>query len=143
MKEGILTLTTITPFKKPAKHPTNEAAAKAKGIETSYHFIKTAFIQPAIASTEPTERSMPPHIITLASPIARIAPIANCEAIFLMFVELKKCGETKEAIRKSAERVRIGKKTRFRFNARILSRSTPVAIIDRKWGPAKAGPHPS
>jgi hypothetical protein len=54
---------------------------------------------PASASTDPTDRSMPPETMTNVMPTATIALIAVCSSTFRRFDTVRKCGVAAHSIR--------------------------------------------
>src|SRR5258706_13098235 len=59
---------------------------------------------PDNASTDPTERSMPPEMITNVMPTATMALMAVCSSTFSRFETVRKCGVAAHRIRQSAIR---------------------------------------
>ena len=59
--------------------------SSASGHGTSWSTISTAAIAPLAATTEPTDRSMCPAMMTRIMPIARIRMYEFCTMMLLMF----------------------------------------------------------
>jgi len=76
IKGGMCSLVMITPFTRPSTPPTASPATNASGTGTS-DWSRLAVMTVERASTEPTERSMPPVRITYVMPMAMMPLIAD------------------------------------------------------------------
>jgi hypothetical protein len=73
MNAGMPTNATQKPCQAPTSAPVSRATTTATPQGRPQLFIAIAEIAPTIATTEPTERSMWPAMITITMPIARIS----------------------------------------------------------------------
>ena len=76
MNEGTRRTAKATPLTRPAATPTSRPAANP--AMTPYDSATTAATTPVSATTEPTDRSMLPAMMTSVTPNAGIAMIALC-----------------------------------------------------------------
>jgi hypothetical protein len=84
MNAGIPTNATQNPCHAPTTAPTPSARTTAAHQGKPHCIIEIAEIAPTIATTEPTERSMCPAIITTTMPTARMSTYAFCWMRLLM-----------------------------------------------------------
>src|SRR5688572_9629859 len=92
MKGGILPAVVTRPFTVPSAVPTAAPASAASGTGTPWA-SRSAVQRPLSASRDPTDRSMPPEMITKVSPMPRMALMDDCWVTFRRLSALRKCGE--------------------------------------------------
>ncbi len=73
MNAGMPTKATQNPCHAPTTAPTTSESRTATNQGRPHWFIAIAAIAPTMATTEPTDRSMWPAMITMTMPIARIS----------------------------------------------------------------------
>jgi hypothetical protein len=73
MKAGMPTKAIQNPCHAPTAAPTSSATMTAANHGSCHSVMAMAEIAPTIATTEPTERSMCPAMITMTMPTARIS----------------------------------------------------------------------
>jgi hypothetical protein len=93
MKGGILILAVIKiPFINPHTPPADRAIRIAKGIFTPF-LRANAPIMALKARTDPTDKSIPPVMITHVIPTDTIPIIDTCLSMFNIFDSVRKCGD--------------------------------------------------
>ncbi|MDQ0743542.1 hypothetical protein QFZ62_000850 [Clavibacter sp. B3I6] len=78
MNAGMPTNATQKPCQAPMSAPTTSDSATAAPHGRPHSFMLSAATAPTVATTEPTDRSMWPAMITMTMPIARISTYAFC-----------------------------------------------------------------
>ncbi|MET3800547.1 hypothetical protein ABID70_000502 [Clavibacter michiganensis] len=78
MNAGIPTNATQNPCHAPISAPTTSDSTTAVPHGSPHSFMLSAATAPTVATTEPTDRSMWPAMITMTMPIARISTYAFC-----------------------------------------------------------------
>jgi len=104
MKEGMRTRVTRSPFTAPHASPMATPARVANGVGHLHHWSAMPPTTPESASTDPTERSMPPVSITKVSPAVTAARTETWARRFLRFVSVRKWGERAEESAESPSR---------------------------------------
>src|SRR3990167_6831364 len=97
MKGGSLSTVTHRPLIRPHRAPTSNPASMASGTGTPA-FTARAATTPASARMAPTERSMPPVMITQVAPMPRKAMEVTCRATVMPLPTVKKASLVKEKI---------------------------------------------
>ena len=93
MKGGILILAVIkNPFINPHIPPANRVIRIAKGMFTPF-LRANAPIMALKARTDPTDKSIPPVMITHVMPTDTIPIIDTCLSMFNIFDSVRKCGD--------------------------------------------------
>ena len=100
MKSGIRPLVMMMPLVAPASIPTRRAIgspAKADRADGQSGYVELLGHQHSgkdapSAATAPTDRSIPPEMITSVWPIARMAVIEVCLETLTMLLRVRKCG---------------------------------------------------
>ena len=101
MNGGRRPIVTIAPFTSPQSAALVSASVTASG-NPAPDCKALARTTPERASTEPTERSMPPDMIANVIPAATIALIALCSRTFSRFETVRKCGVSTQSTKPSA-----------------------------------------
>ena len=100
MKDGTLPRATIKPLSAPKTMPVRIHAETPRNMEPVL-LATSARTTLHSASKEPTERSIPPAIITNVIPKASTMLIDDCSRILVKFAVVKKTGERKLLITQS------------------------------------------
>jgi len=87
---------TNTPFKKPHAVPTTKQSKTATQIENCAVERAHAMTIPDNVITAPTDRSIPPVILTTMTPIAKVIRIEPWRRIFMMLLHVLKIGSDQE-----------------------------------------------
>ena len=112
MKGGIFNLVTARPLRKPPHSPTRiqtKMPANVRPSDCPLFVINKAPQHPARASREPTDRSIPPEIITIVMPIAITVMTAVCRATLAKLPGEINCGSIIAIIRHSTSRLIKGR----------------------------------
>ena len=97
MNGAIRTFVIKRPLIRPTTAPIASVAATATAIFSGLPFMRMADISTASLMTEPTERSMPPLIMTKVSPIATVPRNAAVRSTLKMLRSVRKFGDNSEA----------------------------------------------
>ena len=85
------------PLIRPTAAPIASVAATAAAIFSGLPFMRMADISTASLMTEPTERSMPPLMMTMVSPIATVPRNAAVRSTLKMLRSVRKLDDASEA----------------------------------------------
>ena len=83
----------IRPEAAPETTPESSPMAKATGMDMPASTISLTVTTPDRATTEPTDRSMPPIKMHSMIPTARLAFVVICRMTFIIFLEVRKCSD--------------------------------------------------
>ena len=97
MNGAIRTFVISRPLTRPTTAPIPSAAATATAMFSGFPFIRMADISTDSLMTEPTERSMPPLIMTNVSAIATVPRNAAVRSTLKMLRSVRKLGDKSEA----------------------------------------------
>src|SRR3546814_2234549 len=89
MKGGSFILVTRMPLIQPQTDPVRMPKTMPIGTSMPHSLTASAATTPASASTEPTERSMPPVMMTQVAPMPRNAIEVTCSAIVMPLLTVK------------------------------------------------------
>ena len=95
---GSLNWVMITPLKNPSSVPIKIPSKIATGMGMPLLTIKPTVSVPETATIAPTERSMPPKIITRVMPRARKTLLETCRSTVIKFSVVRNTGDTIDKI---------------------------------------------
>jgi hypothetical protein len=92
MKEGIRIFVTNRPLSNPKANPTASEHNRIRGNGNEVLVSNQATTIPHKVMFPPTERSMPPEILTKATPMHKIMSIEPCLSMLTRLLKVRKVG---------------------------------------------------